>query len=170
MLSWIGYAWPALFALVAWAYAWLAAKPMWTIIGWTLLAWATLRWPNGAGAFLVVVAAFFVWHLAVPALRRLWQSPRKPSPAMPPSAGGAAAATAAVLIALFAHVASAQDAAALLPKEPPVAETVTQQIRVEEKFALATAKIHWQAVKGQRLPLLFEPAVLTKATYPEQRR
>ena len=43
---------------------------------------------------------------------------------------------------------------------------MTQEIRVEEAFALATAKVHWQAVKGQRLPLLFEPAVLTRATYP----
>ncbi len=140
-------------------------KPVWSVAGWTLLAWATLRCPNGAGAFLVVVAAFFVWQLAVPALRRLWQSPRRPKPPTP-LPHGTAAATTAVLIALFVHAASAQDTAALLPKEPPVAEIVTQQIRVEEKFALATAKVRWQAVKWQRLPLLFEPAVLTKVTYP----
>src|SRR5439155_13432320 len=46
------------------------------------------------------------------------------------------------------------------------AESVTQEIRVEEKFALARAKIRWQAEKGQGLPLLFEPAVLTRASYP----
>ncbi|MEA3213296.1 MAG: hypothetical protein QOE70_6353 [Chthoniobacter sp.] len=167
VLDWIGYAWPAFFALFAWAYGWLEDKPFWRIVGWTLLAWATLRWPNGAGAFLVVAGVFFTLHLAVPALRRLWRSPRKPSPVSPPPAGGTAAATTvAVLLALFVHAASAQDTAALLPKEPPVAESVTQQIRVEEKFALATAKIHWEAVKGQSLPVLFDWAVLTKATYP----
>ena len=155
----IGWAWPAFFALVAWAYAWLAGKPMWTIIGWTLLAWAALRFPNGAPAFLVVVALFVIWNIAISALRRLWQMPRAPKPTPPPPA---VAATAALLFALFVNVASAQE----LPKENPIAETVTQQIRVEEKFALATAKIHWQATKGQRLPLLFEPAVLTKATFP----
>ncbi len=158
VLSVIGWVWPAFFALFAWVYAWAARKPWWTIIGWTLLAWAALRFPNGAGAFLAVVALFAVLHIAVPALRRLWQMPRRPKPASPLPI----AATAALLIALFVNVASAQD----LPKESPVAETVTQQIRVVEKFALATAKIHWQAVKGQRLPLLFEPAVLTKATFP----
>jgi hypothetical protein len=41
-----------------------------------------------------------------------------------------------------------------------------QQIRIEDKFALATAKIRWQAEKGQVLPLLFEPAVMTKINYP----
>ncbi len=154
----IGRVWPACFALFAWVYAWAARKPVWTIIGWTLLAWATLRFPNGAGAFLAVVAFFAVWHIAIPALRRLWQMPRAPKPAAPlPTA-----ATAALLLALFVNVASAQE----LPKQSPFAETVTQEIRVEEKFALATAKIHWQAVKDQRLPVLFEPAVLTKATYP----
>jgi len=165
ILAWFDAAWPAFLGLAAFAVAWRARKPFLSIAGWTLLAWAALRSPNGAGAFLCVLAAFFVWQLAVPALRRLWQSPRLPNPATPP-AGGAAAATAAVLLAFFVHIASAQDTPASQPKEPPVAETVSQQIRVEEKFAFATAKVHWQAVKGQRLPLLFEPAVLTKITYP----
>jgi hypothetical protein len=43
-----------------------------------------------------------------------------------------------------------------------VAESIVQEIRVEEKFALATAKIRWHARKDQVLPLLFEPAVLTR--------
>ena len=46
------------------------------------------------------------------------------------------------------------------------AESITQEIRVEEKFAIATAKIRWQAVKGQTLPLLAGPAVLTKVNFP----
>jgi len=47
-----------------------------------------------------------------------------------------------------------------------VAQSVIQEIRVEEKFALATAKIRWQAERKQVLPLLFEPAVLTRISYP----
>jgi hypothetical protein len=156
VLSWV---WPAIFALIAWAYAWLAEKKAWTIIGWTLLLWATLRMPNGTGPFFAVLALFAVWHIAIPALRRLWQMPRKPNPVAPPPA---AAATTAILLLALIPAAFAQEFA----EANPVAETVTQQIRVEEKFALATAKIHWQATKGQRLPLLFDPAVLTKATYP----
>ena len=49
---------------------------------------------------------------------------------------------------------------------PPLAESVTQDIRVEDKFALATARIRWQAEKGEMLPLLFEPTVLTRLDYP----
>ena len=37
---------------------------------------------------------------------------------------------------------------------------------MEEKFAIGTAKIHWDASKGQLLPLVFEPAVLTRVAYP----
>ena len=48
----------------------------------------------------------------------------------------------------------------------PLAQSVTQDIRVEDKFALATASIHWQAEKGDLLPLLFEPTVLTRLDYP----
>ena len=171
-LDWLGYSWLPLFALVAWVLAWLSGKSKWTIIGWTLLAWAALRWPNGACAFLAIIAAFFVWNVAVPALKKLWCAPRKPKASTPNAGGGSAAATASLLIAglvAWNGVASAQapDAVQLPPKEAPVAESVTQTIRVEEKFALATAKIRWQAVKGQRLPLLFDPAVLTLTKFPE---
>jgi hypothetical protein len=55
---------------------------------------------------------------------------------------------------------------ALRRPQPALAESITQQIRVEEDFALATAKVRWQATRGQVLPLLFEPAVLTRINYP----
>ena len=45
-------------------------------------------------------------------------------------------------------------------------DSVTQTIRVEDTFALATAKIRWQAVQGPGPALLAEPAVLTHVTYP----
>ncbi|MDB6152734.1 MAG: hypothetical protein JWL90_1187 [Chthoniobacteraceae bacterium] len=180
----LGYAWPAFFAIGIAAYAWLAKKSAWMILAWILLSWAALRSPNGTPAFLCVAALFFIFHIAIPSLRRLSQSPRKPRPIIPPApggtggtggTGGAAAAATLLMIGLFglAGAAYAQapaqapvDAVALLPKGKPVAETVTQQIRVEEKFVLAAAKIHWQAAKGERLPVLFEPAVITNITYP----
>src|SRR5262249_27056144 len=46
-------------------------------------------------------------------------------------------------------------------------DSVIQQVRIENGTATATAKIHWQAEKGEALPLLFEPAVLTKVNYPK---
>jgi hypothetical protein len=45
-----------------------------------------------------------------------------------------------------------------LPKANPSRRTVTQQIRVEEKFALATAKDSLAGAKGQRLPTAFRAA------------
>jgi len=48
----------------------------------------------------------------------------------------------------------------------PIAESVQQQIRVEDKFAFATVKLRWNATKGQRLPFLSEPAVLTRISFP----
>ena len=47
-----------------------------------------------------------------------------------------------------------------------MADSVQQQVRVEDKFAFAMARIHWNATKGQSLPILIEPAVLTRITYP----
>ena len=96
--------------------------------------------------------------------------PRKPTPPMEP---GPAAVVAALmfggLLCLTAgnvSAAPAQPATRSTPKESALAESVFQDIRVEEKFALATAKIRWHAQKDQVLPVLFEPAVLTRINYP----
>jgi hypothetical protein len=85
----------------------------------------------------------------------------------------AAPVTAALLLGGLLCLAAGSTSAATaeritrpIQKETPLAESVTQQIRVEEKFALATAKVRWHATKDQLLPLLFEPAVLTRISYP----
>jgi len=61
---------------------------------------------------------------------------------------------------------TADSKSALPTKASPVAESVTQELRIEDKFALGTANIRWQAEKGDVLPLLFEPTVLTRLNYP----
>ncbi|HZV34257.1 MAG TPA: hypothetical protein VFB72_06735, partial [Verrucomicrobiae bacterium] len=103
----------------------------------------------------------------VPALRRLWQLPRA---AISQSGSAPAAATAAILLGGLIWLSCGQAALARTKQpilvESPIAESVTQQIRLEDKFAIATEKIHWQAEKGQALPVLFEPAVLTRIIYP----
>ncbi len=174
-----GYSWPALLALALWVYGRVKDRREFEFAGrvfsWTLLAWAALRWPNGAAAFLFVLVAFLLLHMAIPGLRRLWQLPRAPK-TIPPETGPAPA-VAALLVggllwfsmgsAAFARSADVSDyKPAQLAKEPPLAESVNQTIRIEEKFALATAKIRWRAAKGETLPLLFDPAVLTRVAYP----
>jgi hypothetical protein len=51
-------------------------------------------------------------------------------------------------------------------KQTPLAEAVVQEIRVEESYASAAVALHWRALKGQVLPIAFEPAVLTGVVYP----
>jgi hypothetical protein len=187
VLSYDRFTWPVLLALAVWVFALMTvkqgSKTAGWVLGWTLLAWAALRCPNGATVFLAILAAFLWLQVVIPALRRLWQLPRQPRPASPPATqSGAAPAVTALLVggllwlSLGTAVAAATEksasndrpTAASVPllKDPALAESVTQDIRIEEKFALATAKIRWQASKGQMLPLLFEPAVLTRIGYP----
>ena len=102
---------------------------------------------NGAPAFLAVVGAFLLFHVVVPSLKQLWRLPAKAKLDLPPPT----AVALLIGLGLFggAMTGRSADSSAALP------ESVTQQIRIEDKFALATAKIHWQAEKGQVLPLLF---------------
>jgi hypothetical protein len=154
-----------LLALVVLLIGWIRKNYLTRILGWTLLAWAALRWQNGASAFFVVVAAFLFLQAVIPALKRLCQLPEKPKselPPPPPSGIGAPRAVAMLFGLLWLGGAMAGHCS----NEPALAESVTQQIRIEDQFALATAKIRWQAEKGQVLPLLFEPAVMTHITYP----
>ena len=245
----VAQAWPALLALVVWGYVFLRERdwlrPVGVLTGWTLLAWAALRWPNGAPMFFVLLMGFLLLHVVLPAVRTVFQLPRRPRP---PSDGASAAATAALLVggliwvalgdgravadviavsgtaetqraqrtavqtlisdedSSFTHpapstaspsasfaplrlkekvattdvlllaqatpstkpLAKSDSPAPLAPrtKEPALAESVIQDIRVEEQFALATAKVRWHATKDQLLPLLFEPAVVTRISYP----
>ena len=140
-------------------------RPAFHILGWTLLAWAALRLPNGAPVFLAVVGAFLFLHVVVPSLKQLWRLPEIADSDVPPTEGHATPTVVSLLIGLCLLGGAMNGRSAESSMALP--ESVTQQIRIEDKFALATAKIHWQAEKGQVLPLLFEPAVLTHVTYPK---
>jgi hypothetical protein len=170
----LGRAWPALLALLVWAYTFIRPqdgfRPVGIALGWTFLAWAALRWPNGANLFFLLLMVFILVQVLLPAARVLFQVPRRSSAS---AEGAAAPATAAFLFGGLLFLTAAQAGAATTPPaarsasgEAAIAESVIQEVRVEEKFALATAKIRWHALKGQTLPLLFEPAVLTRIYYP----
>ncbi|HEX7576474.1 MAG TPA: hypothetical protein VF430_00400, partial [Verrucomicrobiae bacterium] len=152
----------AVLAVAVWIIGWVRKEPFLAkILGWTFLAWAALRLPNGAPAFLAVIGAFLLAHVMIPLLKQLWRVPAKPKTDFlpPPAIVPPAAATLFILLSLGGTLNSR--AANALP------ESVVQQIRVESGFASVTAKIHWQADKGGALPLLFEPAVLTRVNYPK---
>lgn len=166
-------AWPVLLALIAWACAFRADEPIKSlarVCGWAFLAWAALRIPNGATIFIWVIAAFVLLHLLIPAARQLWRLPNRPAPEPLPPKHGAASATAVALIGLLwlnvAFSPRADAAPSAQPPEPARAESVTHDIRVDDQFVMGAAKIRWPAVKGQTLPLLQEPAVLTHLVIP----
>ncbi|MGO8698551.1 MAG: hypothetical protein ACLQVY_12620 [Limisphaerales bacterium] len=161
----LGYGWPAVAGLAFW----LLGRTRWPMVsgigGWTMLAWAALRFPNGAPLFFWVLFVFLAWHAVLPILAQLRRLPPTAAPVPAPGSGGAAPATLALIASgLFWLACGATITRAAQP--PPIPDSVTQNIRVEDKFALATANIRWQAVKGQVLPLLSAPAVLTHVTYP----
>lgn len=164
------------------------------IVGCTLLAWAALRTPNGVPAFATVLLVFLLLELMLPALRSLLRVPKPPSAPPNPAQRGTASAAAAVAITGLAclslatttnaaspgqraktptQAASSQTPesrrnlrATSLAKALPVAESLNQEVRVEDKFVFGTAKLRWEAEKGDLLPLIFEPAVLTGIHYP----
>src|SRR6185437_12918424 len=89
----IGYAWPALLALIVWFAAWRMegafAKTMLRLCGWLCVAWTALRFPNGATALIWVMIAFAFLHLILPALRELWRVSRPQPESAPPREGAA---------------------------------------------------------------------------------
>lgn len=161
-----GMIWPGWLALAVWVYGWrrtdAATKSFARLLGWVLMAWAALRGPNGAPWFFAVVAVFVLLHVVVPGLRGLWSLPRMPA------SPTAAAATAALVLVATTPFCGAQTNSTAAPVSPlsPLADSIAQQIRVEDRFVVATAKIRWRAEQGAGLPLLAEPGVLTSLSFP----
>jgi hypothetical protein len=161
-------AWPALLAMMVWAYCLSAARSemrrLCQISGWMLLAWAVLRSPNSGTVFLLVIGAFVFLHVILPGFWGLWRLPVQPRSAPSPEPGGASAATALLIGGIFCLAWASAHAATTENRIVP--ESVAQEIRADDKIAVASTRIHWEAEKGQVLPLLFEPAVLTRVRFP----
>jgi hypothetical protein len=158
-------AWPALLAVVIWVLAWpregKATKAAAELSGWVLFAWAALRLPNGAPFFLAVIGVFLVLRVIVPCFKPLLRLPEKIKAEAPPAAAVPPVVAALLVGLLSLSGVAGSRAAGALP------ESVSHQLRIADGFATATASIHWQAQKGETLPLLFEPAVLTQVQFPK---
>lgn len=174
------YSWPALLAITAWLYSLTLEPGYWRrtlrVLGWVLAGWAALRWPNGAAYFFVVMGAFLVFGLALRSLRSLLTIPRRPGANPEPGlAAGSAPATAALLIVATLGLDSLMALGgtpignATAAAEAPQAQSITHELRVEDRFVFATSRVQWKARKGQTLPLIAEPGVITGASYPSNR-
>ena len=162
--AFLGYTWPIILSLLLWVHAWRTDRPLARtasrVLAWTFLAWTSLRCPYGTSLFSWVLVAFLLTNIAIPIIRQVRQFARHPArPHNPGESGAASAVTALIIIGVagFASGAWARE----IESAPSTPESVTQEIRIEDEFAHGTAKIKWQAKKGEALPLLVEPAVLT---------
>jgi hypothetical protein len=183
-----GNTWPILLALPLWFAAWASnsksAKRICWLAGWAILAWTALHAPNGGVAFLILVLGFALINAIIPALIQLVRSRPEPEPSSKPISGAAPAATAlgiGTLIWISAGSWSAANAQLQTISQPSVsqafparterpvdsiAESVIQEARVEADFVFVKAALHWRADKGEALPILFEPGILTGISYP----
>jgi len=179
-----GSAWPALFAVLIWLFGWFSendcSNQLAGFCGWGVAAWAVCEceWAQVFCGSLCGILSCMCDSGATGASGKLRASRVSPAEA----AGQARRARSHGLVdwriglpALWDITAaekngprSARRATTVVQHEaePVIAQRVIQEIRVDEKVALATAKIHWEAEKGASLPLLFEPAVLTRVSYP----
>ena len=158
-------AWPALVGLALVGIALTrppgAARHLTVVAAWTAFGWAALRFPQGASWFFYLIAAFAVVHALIPAFRPLTRLPRRPD-AQPAPAGLALP----LLIGL--GLTSALSATVQANDLPPLvcADSIIQTVRVDDHQVQAVATIRWTARRGEILPLLLEPAVLTRLEFP----
>ena len=140
--------------------------------GWVVLTWAALRIPGGGMAGLGVLTAFILLELLIPVMKKLWELPQARAvvaPSDPPASG---AGIALLMCGLLLGAGNARAAGTNKPvRLPPVpvqvtAQLIEQEVRVEDPFAFGSAKIRWQAEPGDVLPLLAEPAILTRLAFP----
>lgn len=150
-------------ALGVWILAWRAVgvtKAVAIIGGWTLLSWATLRLPNGAPGLLVVLGLFAFIHLVGPAVRHWWGVPKK----LVTDTTSVTIAATSVLSGLLLFGANGRahaDSPAVVIRQN-VPTSVAHEVRIDDEFAAVKTKLRWVVVKGEVLPLLDEPAVLTR--------
>jgi hypothetical protein len=166
--------WPVLVTVAIWLWGWSRTSSFGrtgcSLLGWLVLAWTALRWPNGAPALFIVLTVFLLWKVVFPSWRPLWRLPAKSQAAGPDAESGTVSAAVSLLIMVlglgWATTAHGEPMSGVLPTDAVIAESVTQQIEIDDQYAVATARIHWQAERGELLPLLQEPAVLTHITLP----
>lgn len=159
-------------ALGIWAFSWLTEirwlRRIGVTLGWTLLFWSAIRLEGGLPIFLWLLVVFVFLQLLLPALRSWWRPGHFDS--------GVKAATAALVLWLgfgsdLTTTARADEGSSDLSgrrrstTEEVRADLVDQEIQVQDEYVFGTARVRWTARKGQVLPILHEPGVLTQSDH-----
>lgn len=183
----LGLVFPLGVAFAVWL-AGLAMERQWLrrlgwLAVWSLLLWQALRLANGAVVLAGIALVFLLAHVAWPAFRQLRLLPAKPAegdslagggPAVTPVAGFFLAAGLSLLAATGGLAAESNAKTAAVPAgvgarpltNDPAPRSVIQTVRVQDKFAVGAATIRWRAQAGQWLPLVSDPAVMTRVSFP----
>lgn len=143
------------------------------LLGWSgsvLMAWGLLRQPHGTELLRWAFPAWIFLALAIPCARRWWSvsiPPHKP-PHTPTasSSNGPANALASLLLWLslgiaFAPTKVSAQAPAASNQTLAIADSTLIQASVNEGFVQGKATLRWRANKGDFLPLLHAPSILT---------
>lgn len=166
--------WPGLIGLVLWVWARLTSQPWLArngIVGaWFLIFWATLRLPDGGTGFFVVACLFVAMQLLVPAVK-LWLRARRNERHASGVGLGSTVGSETIVLMLSALALGttgfSADATKPTDREAPArADSVIQHIHVDDRFASGSVTIKWQANKGEILPVIHAPGVITKIEFP----
>jgi hypothetical protein len=167
----IGYAWPALLAIVFWGYAFLRGRDwmqsLAVVLGWLFLAWAALRWPNGAPLFFILLMVFLLVHVLLPAFRAVLKVPRR---LIPPEEGATApprrCCWADCLASALPTPLQRNQLCGHRQRNLPSPSLSSSKSASRKSSRWAAQRFGGTPRKNQLLPVLFEPAVLTDINYP----
>jgi hypothetical protein len=155
-------------ALVLWLGSWITdrawlRRPV-VALGWTLLFYAALRAEDGGTLFIGLWMVLLALRVVLPALGRWWQG----SASAPPAVAAVLLGGLLTLAMGSGSEARAQVAATggAAEKNSVLPELVSHEVQVRDDFVQGTATVRWAARRGQVLPLIIEPGVLTRSGHP----
>lgn len=179
----MGTALPLMVAAAVALYGVVTGRTIVRRLGW-LAFWGCLfyqgfRMDNGALAISFTVLVFLALHLALPLLRQLWALPPASSPSTAEPGSPAPVTLGLLILSLlgFNFSTQAEDLKSVavplvtehksnIPESFGIPDSVVQTVSVQDKFATGLARIRWNAKANQILPLVYEPAVMTRLQFP----
>ncbi|MBL9136126.1 MAG: tetratricopeptide repeat protein, partial [Verrucomicrobiales bacterium] len=176
-MSWVSWLLALGMAGTIWVASWLTERS-WlrrtgVAFGWTVLFFAALQAEQGGTVFVDLWMVLLVLRLVLPAWIRWWQGTPMPTATGATPSTSAAMATWLVAGFLMGAVgleteARAQASTSWKPadSEHSLPELVSHEVEVRDDAIRGTATVRWVARKGQVLPLLIEPGILTRSGHP----
>lgn len=161
---------PAWFGVLLWGYAVFTAagwkRRVAILAGWFMWIWAGLNLEYGLPFFLGTLGCFILLHSLLPSLKSTWNYRHQLGPQQP---GNGSTVTGSIgLIALCIFLGTYRTtvpASEVSNQAPPYAFDIHQDIRsTTNRLVESETTLTWHAEKGDALPLLRAPGVMTEFT------